>query len=127
MSKRASPAEDIDNLLTVWAYAAHLHRAAQAADEAAIGRALGALWNELAPGELDNPRSWAALASAPVSAVTPDELRTFTALLCAVWHNFAPAPAVSSEFSEPLTRARMRDGRSCAVKAASCAAGSAQV
>lgn len=93
MPKRRTDTAELDALPTVWAHVAHLHRAAARDDEAAILRTLGALWAELAPDELPQCRTWAALTAAPVSAVTPDELRTFAALLAAVWHNFAPLPA----------------------------------
>lgn len=93
MPKRRTDTAELDNLPTVWAYVSHLHRAAARDDEAALMRALGALWAELAPGELPDCRTWADLTAAPVSDVTPDELRTFAALLAAVWHNFSPLPA----------------------------------
>jgi hypothetical protein len=95
MAKRAPKTPTADELAapTVWAHVSHLHAAARRDDEYAFMRSLGSLWNELSPGELDNPRTWAALMASPMRDVTPDELRTFTALLCAVWHNFAPLPA----------------------------------
>jgi hypothetical protein len=97
MPKRDDEAE-LDALPTVWALVIHLHRAAARDDEAALMRALGALWNELAPYELPDCRAWAALAAAPVSDVTPDELRTFAALLAAIWHNFAPLPPLRTPY-----------------------------
>ena len=82
--------EDADRLLARWRHVIRLRAAVLREDDYAILRSLGALWNELAPGELDNPRRWAALTAAPMASITPAELRTFTALLCAVWYGFAP-------------------------------------
>lgn len=103
MPKRPALTDELDELPTVWAHVAHLHRAVITGHDPALMRALGALWDMLAPDELPDCRTWAALAAAPVSDVTPDELRTFAALLAAVWHNFAPLPAVRTAYPKRPT------------------------
>ena len=90
MATTEDASDAADCLLARWGHVIHLRAAVLREDDYAILRSLGALWNELAPGELEAPRRWSELTAAPLASITPGELRAFTALLCAVWYGFAP-------------------------------------